>query len=205
MEPFTTLRTKVVPLLRNNVDTDQIIPARFLKVTDKHGLGEHLFADWRYRPDGAPEPGCVLNLPEHQGAQALLGGENFGCGSSREHAPWALVDWGFKAIVALSFADIFAANALKNGLLPIAVDRTAHARLRVSVAEDPAAEIAVDLAARTLHLPDGSEVTFSVDAFAARCLLEGIDELGYLRSFEEQIAAYERKMEAARARRHEGS
>jgi len=193
MKPFRTLSTTVVPLLRNDVDTDQIIPARFLKVTDKRGLGERLFADWRYREDGSARPDFVLNRPEHQGARALLAGENFGCGSSREHAPWALTDWGFEAVIALSFADIFRGNALKNRLLPVVVDRDAHDRLCRLVAADSAAEVHIDLPARTLRLPDGFATEFPVDAFAAKCLLEGTDELGYLQSFTARIEEYERR------------
>ncbi len=197
MKPFDTLTTTVVPLLRNDVDTDQIIPARFLKVTDKRGLGKRLFADWRYRDDGSERPDFVLSLPAYRGARALLAGENFGCGSSREHAPWALTDWGFEAVVALSFADIFRANALKNRLLPVAIDRAAHERLRRLLSADPSAEIHIDLAARTLRLPDESVVEFPVEDFAAKCLLEGIDELGYLQSFAARIEEYEREREAA--------
>jgi 3-isopropylmalate/(R)-2-methylmalate dehydratase small subunit len=188
MKPFRTLTTTVVPLLANDVDTDQIIPARFLKGTDKRGLGRHLFADWRYA-----EAEFVLNRPEHRGARALLAGVNFGCGSSREHAPWALTDWGFEVVVARSFADIFCANALKNRLLPVPVDRTTCDRLGRLVAADPGAEIHVDLAARSLRLPDGAEVEFAVDEFSARCLLDGIDELGYLQSFAGPIAEYEQR------------
>jgi len=193
MKPFRTLTTTVVPLLANDVDTDQIIPARFLKGTDKRGLGRHLFANWRYAEDGSARPEFVLNRPEHQGARALLAGENFGCGSSREHAPWALTDWGFEVVVAISFADIFRANALKNRLLPVPVDRATHARLGQLLEAEPGAEIHVDLAARSLRLPDRSEVEFAVDEFAARCLLDGVDELGYLQSFAGAIADYERR------------
>jgi 3-isopropylmalate/(R)-2-methylmalate dehydratase small subunit len=201
MEPFKTLRTTVIPLLRNDVDTDQIIPARYLKVTDKRGLGAHLFSDWRYLEDGSANPDFILNRAEYRKARALLAGENFGCGSSREHAPWALVDWGLRTIIALSFADIFRGNALKNGLLPIAVDQVTHARLRCLVQKDPRAEIEVDVAAQTLRLPDGTSASFPADPFAVRCLLEGIDELGYLQSFDEQITAFER----SRDRMSEGS
>jgi 3-isopropylmalate/(R)-2-methylmalate dehydratase small subunit len=191
MEPLTPFQSHVVPLCRDDVDTDQIIPARFLKVTDKVGLGERLFADWRYDESGAPRADFVLNKPEHQGAQVLLARENFGCGSSREHAPWALVDWGLRAIVAVSFADIFRNNALKNGLLPIAVDEASYARLRDAVAADAGAEVKVDLASQTLSLPDGKAVEFPVDAFAKKCLLSGMDQLGYLLSFAESIDRFE--------------
>ena len=192
MEPFKTLQSRVIPLVRNDVDTDQIIPARYLKVTDKRGLGKRLFANWRYL-DGAPRPDFVLNRPEHQESQVLLAGDNFGCGSSREHAPWALVDWGIRAIIATSFADIFGNNALKNGLLPIAVDEVTHRRLQGLIEADPGAEVVVSVIARSLGLPDGSEVEFALDDFATRCLSEGMDELGYILSFAEDIARYERE------------
>ncbi|HJK89751.1 MAG TPA: 3-isopropylmalate dehydratase small subunit [Polyangiaceae bacterium LLY-WYZ-15_(1-7)] len=191
MEPFEKLESRVVPLVADNVDTDQIIPARFLKVTDKEGLGERLFADWRYEADGSPKPDFVLNQPRHQGAQVLLAGANFGSGSSREHAPWALVDWGFKAIVARSFADIFQGNALKNGLLPIPVDAEAHAALAAALEADPAATVSIDVAAQTLTLPGGEVVEFPLDPFSKHCLLQGVDELGYLLGFEDAIAAHE--------------
>ncbi len=191
MEAFTTLRSRVAPLVRDDVDTDQIIPARFLKVTAKQGLGVHLFADWRYAADGTTRADFALLRPEHAGARVLLAGANFGCGSSREHAPWALMDFGFRAVIATSFADIFGSNALGNGLLPVTVDPDTHARLRRLIEADPAAEVAIDLAARTLTLPDGSRAEFPVDAFAAQCLLRGTDKLGYLMSFADRIAAFE--------------
>jgi 3-isopropylmalate/(R)-2-methylmalate dehydratase small subunit len=191
MEPFTPFESHVVPLCRDDVDTDQIIPARFLKVTDKAGLGEKLFADWRYDEGGAPLAEFVLNKPEHQGAQVLLARDNFGCGSSREHAPWALVDWGLRAIVAVSFADIFRNNALKNGLLPIAIAEASYLRLRDAVFADAAATVKVDLEAQTLTLPDGEAVEFRVDPFARKCLLSGMDQLGYLQSFESAIGRFE--------------
>ncbi len=154
-------------------------------------MGEKLFTDWRSLPDGAPDPEFILNRAEHRGAQVLLVGANFGCGSSREHAPWALLGAGFRAVVALSFADIFRANALKNGLLPVVIDEAAHADLAGLVQANPAAEVSIDLEAQTVQLPDGRRVHFPIDAFARRCLLEGVDELGYLLSFEPQIEAYE--------------
>src|SRR5512136_213663 len=166
MAQFATLTSRVVPLPVNNIDTDQIIPARFLKVTDKSGLGASLFADWRYNADGSPKPDFVLNRPEHQGAQILLAGDNFGCGSSREHAPWALTGFGFQAVISTSFADIFRNNALKNGLLPIVLDGATHRRILELYDADPRAEVTVDLAAQTLRLQDGSEVTFPIDGFA---------------------------------------
>jgi 3-isopropylmalate/(R)-2-methylmalate dehydratase small subunit len=191
MEPFTFFSSHLVPLPNENVDTDQIIPARYLKVTDKAGLGEALFADWRFNPDSTPKPDFILNRPEGQGARILLAGDNFGCGSSREHAPWALVGFGFKAIISTSFADIFRNNALKNGLLPIVVDRETHQQLLSLVEEDPQAEVTVDLASQTVQLPDGRRVTFPIDGFSRRCLLDGVDELGYLLGLEPAIAAYE--------------
>ena len=192
MEPFTTLTARVVVLPVENIDTDQIIPARFLKVTDKLGLGENLFCDWRYDADGRPKPDFVLNRPESQGRQVLLAGDNFGCGSSREHAPWALMGYGFRAIISTSFADIFRNNSLKNGLLPVIVDAGAHERLVAQLTADPAAEVTVDLAAQTVRLPDGSAAAFPIDGFSKTCLLEGVDQLGYLLLHELQIDGYER-------------
>jgi len=194
---FTTLTSRVVTLPVDNVDTDQIIPARFLKVTDKAGLGKVLFCDWRYEgtvpnvdaaAEAAPNPEFVLNDPASAGAQILVAGDNFGCGSSREHAPWALVAYGFRAVISTSFADIFRSNALKNGLLPVAVDPEVHMAL-LDMADD--AELSIDLEAETLTLPGDRQVPFSIDPFARRCLLQGVDQLGYLLSFEDQIAAYE--------------
>ncbi|HLF25075.1 MAG TPA: 3-isopropylmalate dehydratase small subunit [Anaerolineae bacterium] len=192
MAQFTSLTARAVPLPINNIDTDQIIPARFLKVTDKAGLGTNLFADWRYHADGSPQPDFVLNQPESQGAQILLAGDNFGCGSSREHAPWALLGFGFRAVISTSFADIFCNNALKNGLLPIVVDPATHADLFELLEEAPDATLAVDLAAQTLTLPGGRAVTFPIDSFSRACLLNGVDELGYLLTLEDKISAYER-------------
>jgi 3-isopropylmalate/(R)-2-methylmalate dehydratase small subunit len=176
-----------------NIDTDQIIPARFLKTTSKAGLGKNLFADWRYQPDGSPTPGFALNRPEVQGAQILLAGDNFGCGSSREHAPWALMDFGFQAVISTSFADIFRNNALKNGLLPVIVDAETHFQLFSLVEEEADTQITIDLASQTLQLPDGRAVTFPIDEFSKTCLLEGIDQLGYLLKHEAHVAAFERK------------
>jgi 3-isopropylmalate/(R)-2-methylmalate dehydratase small subunit len=191
MEPLRPFSSKLVPLLVDNVDTDQVIPARFLKVTDKNGLGEALFSDWRYHADGTPKPDFVLNRPEMRGRQILLAGDNFGAGSSREHAPWALVGYGFRAVLSTSFADIFRNNALKNGLLPIALPAQAHARIVAMVESDPDVELAVDLEAGTVRLPDGSAVGFEVDPFSRRMLLEGTDELGFLLAQSEAVAAYE--------------
>lgn len=193
MPKFTTLTSHVVVLPNNDVDTDQIIPARFLKATDKLGMGNNLFADWRYNPDGSPKPDFVLNKPESQGAQILLAGDNFGCGSSREHAPWALTGFGFRAVISTSFADIFRNNSLKNGLLPIIVDEQTHRDLFDLLEEVPNTELAVDLASQTLTLPTGKTVSFPIDGFSKTCLLKGTDELGYLQGFENQIAAYERE------------
>jgi 3-isopropylmalate/(R)-2-methylmalate dehydratase small subunit len=191
MAQFTTLTSQVVLLPVSDVDTDQIIPARFLKVTDKAGLGANLFSDWRYNADGSPKPDFVLNKPESQGRQILLAGDNFGCGSSREHAPWALTGFGFRAVISTSFADIFRNNSLKNGLLPIIVDAKTHQDLFDMLEEIPTAELSVDLASQTLSLPDGRKVTFPIDGFAKTCLLNGVDELGYILGFEKQIAVYE--------------
>ncbi len=194
MTRFTTLVSRLVPLPVDNIDTDQIIPARYLKTTSKVGLGVGLFADWRYGPDGSPRPEFVLNEARHRDAQILLAGANFGCGSSREHAPWALLDYGFRAIIAASFADIFRNNCLKNGLLPVVLDAQTHAHLVDLCAAQPDLEVTIDLAAQVVRLPDGSPARFPIDAFSKRCLLEGIDELGYLMGFEEQIAAFEAAM-----------
>ncbi len=191
MRPFTTLTSKIVPLPNENIDTDQIIPARFLKGTDKAGLGDNLFADWRYNEDGTPKPDFVLNRPEMQGRQILLAGDNFGCGSSREHAPWALLAWGFRAVISTSFADIFRNNSLKNGLLPVVVDATTHRELLHLVEQEPATEVTIDLAAQTLALPDGRVVEFPIDSFSKQCLLEGVDQLGYLLKQMPHIEAYE--------------
>ncbi len=190
MAQFTKLTSRIVAMPINDIDTDQIIPARFLKATDKKGMGDHLFADWRYNPDDSPKPDFVLNKKESQGAQILLAGDNFGCGSSREHAPWALTGFGFRAVISTSFADIFRNNALKNGLVPIVVDGATHKMLFDLVEEVPSTELAVDLASQTLSFPNGS-VKFPIDLFNKTCLLNGVDELGYIMGFEEEIAAFE--------------
>jgi 3-isopropylmalate/(R)-2-methylmalate dehydratase small subunit len=191
MEPITRFASRAVVLPLENVDTDQIIPARFLKTTDSAGLGAHLFADWRYGPDGAPRPEFVLNRPEARGAQVLVAGRNFGCGSSREHAPWALRDYGFRAVVSTYFADIFASNAIKNGLLPVVVDDGTYRQLVERVAVDPGAEVTVDLPSQTLTLPGGVAATFPVEPFAKHCLLNGVDQLGFLLEAAPDIAGYE--------------
>ena len=194
MASFTTLTARVAVLPVNDIDTDQIIPARFLKTTDKAGLGSSLFADWRYGPDGAPRPEFPVNAPRAQGAQVLLAGDNFGCGSSREHAPWALTGFGFRAVVSTSFADIFKNNALKNGLVPVAIDAEAHAALLAQLSRTPEAEVTVDLAAQNFRLPDGTVVRFPIDPFARTCLLEGVDELGYILRFESRIEEHEQRL-----------
>ena len=192
----TTFTSQAYVLLVDNIDTDQIIPARFLKATDKSGMGANLFADWRYQPDGAPKADFPLNRPDRQGAQILLAGDNFGCGSSREHAPWALTGFGLRAVISTSFADIFRNNALKNGLLPIQVDADTHQKLAALLSAQPDASLSVNLAEQTLIVPDGSQVEFPIDPFAKTCLLQGVDELGYILGFADQIAAYEDRRQA---------
>jgi 3-isopropylmalate/(R)-2-methylmalate dehydratase small subunit len=190
-EPFSSVTSAVVPMNRNDIDTDQIIPARFLKTVNRAGLGDQLFFDWRYLADGSPNPEFVLNRPEMSGRNVLLAGDNFGCGSSREHAPWALMAWGIRAVISSSFADIFRSNALKNGLLPIEVPPEELSRLFALVDAEPDAWLTVDLEAQEIRMPDGSTIGFAVDAFARRMILDGTDELGYLLSLEPRIAAYE--------------
>src|SRR5713226_905659 len=180
MKPFTNFESRIVPLPVNDVDTDQIIPARFLKTISKQGLDQQLFYDWRYDGQGRPKPDFILNQPRAKGAEVLLAGDNFGCGSSREHAPWALTQFGFRAVISTSFADIFKGNALKNSLLPIVVPEEIHAELFGLVGQDPNAEVAIDLASQTLTLPDGRAIEFAVDGFSKTCMLEGVDELGYM-------------------------
>jgi 3-isopropylmalate/(R)-2-methylmalate dehydratase small subunit len=191
MEKFTTFTSRLAAMPIDNIDTDQIIPARFLKTISKEGLGDQLFFDWRYDAEGNPKPDFLLNRPEGKAAQILLAGDNFGCGSSREHAPWALTQYGFRAVISTSFADIFRGNSLKNSLLPIVVPPDAHHNLFEALSKDPAAMVTVDLARQTLTLPDGSEVQFPIDEFSKHCLLEGVDELGYIMQQESAIAAYE--------------
>jgi 3-isopropylmalate/(R)-2-methylmalate dehydratase small subunit len=191
MKPFTNFESRMAPLAINNIDTDQIIPARFLKTTTKQGLDQQLFCDWRYDAQGNPNPDFILNQPRARGAQVLLAGDNFGCGSSREHAPWALTQFGFRAVVSTSFADIFKQNSLKNSLLPIVVPPDVQAELFAAVASDPDAVVKIDLANQTLTTPGGRKVEFPIDAFSKHCLLEGVDELGYILQHEAQIANYE--------------
>jgi 3-isopropylmalate/(R)-2-methylmalate dehydratase small subunit len=187
MTPFSRFTSTTVVLPQNNIDTDQIIPARFLTITTKDGLGRNLFADWRYLPDGRPNPDFILNKPEAAGCRILVAGRNLGCGSSREHAPWALLDHGFRAVVSTEIADIFSSNSLKNGLLPVVVDASTHGWLLAH----SGAEVAIDLEKTQITLPDGATARFPIEAFARHCLLNGLDELGYLRSKLGDIERYE--------------
>ena len=189
MEPITNIRSRTVVLPSDNIDTDQIIPARFLTTTTREGLGAALFADWRYGPDGSPRNDFVLNRAEARGCAILVAGRNIGCGSSREHAPWALLDYGFRAVISTEIADIFRSNSLKNGLLPVVVDETTHRWLTAN----PGAEVEIDLPSATIRLPDGRMVSFPIEAFARYCLMNGVDELGYLLSHADAIDAYERR------------
>lgn len=188
MEKFTRFTSRMVVMPVDNIDTDQVIPARFLKKTDKTGWGELLFNDWRYEADGTPKADFVLNQEWAKAAKVLLAGDNFGCGSSREHAPWALTQYGFRAILSTSFADIFKSNALKNSLLPIVVSPEVHKKL-FAMADS---EVHVDLESQTVTLADGTKAEFVVDAFSKQCLLEGVDELGFMLKHEGAIAAYEK-------------
>jgi 3-isopropylmalate/(R)-2-methylmalate dehydratase small subunit len=193
MKKFTTFESRLVPLPVDNVDTDQIIPARFLKTISKEGLDRQLFNDWRYDAAGNPNPNFILNQPQAKGAEILLAGDNFGCGSSREHAPWALTQFGFRAVISTSFADIFKGNSLKNGLLPLVVPRDVHAELFRAVEADENYKVTVDLAAQKLILGDGRAISFPVDEFSKQCLLEGVDELGYILKLENDISQFEQK------------
>jgi 3-isopropylmalate/(R)-2-methylmalate dehydratase small subunit len=189
MDPIKVIRSRTVVMPSTNIDTDQIIPARFLTTTTREGLGAALFADLRNGPDGSPRPDFVLNRPESRGCSVLVAGRNIGCGSSREHAPWALLDYGFQAIVSSEIADIFRSNSLKNGLLPVVVDEPTHQWLLAN----PGVEVEIDLASSTLRLPGGREVSFPIEPFARYCLINGVDELGYLLGKADAIAAYERR------------
>ncbi len=191
MEPFIKIKSRIAALPLDNIDTDQIIPARFLKITDKKGLGNHLFADWRYDQEGNPIPDFLLNQPEIDGVKILLAGQNFGCGSSREHAPWALTDFGFQVIIAESFGDIFRNNALKNGLLPIQVDPEVHSQIKNLLNQNSSTQWTIDLEQQELFFPDQSSVKFQVDPFSRTCLMNGVDELGYLLTFLDKIVDYE--------------
>lgn len=205
MQPFTTLTSRIIPLPFESVDTDQIIPARYLKAIDKKNLAEGLFYDWRYRKDGSLIPEFPLNQNLYQNRQILLTGENFGCGSSREHAPWALMGWGIRAILSVSFADIFRNNALKNGLLPVVIDQATSQRLFELTRQESKArnsqsptldatnyQVTIDLSSQVLQLPDGFSAHFPIDAFSKTCLLQGIDQLGYLLGLDKKIKQYEK-------------
>lgn len=194
MQPFKKLTTTAVPLRLENVDTDQIIPAKYLTAVTKAGMGDGLLSAWRYNADGSPNPDFVLNQPQHAGAEVLIAGRNFGSGSSREHAVWALTEYGFRAVIAPTFADIFYNNSLKNGLLPIPVPEETIEMLWDLVEEAPETHIAVDLQAQTLTLPDGQQINFEIDPFRKMCLLQGMDDLGYLLSKEEAIAVQEAQL-----------
>jgi 3-isopropylmalate/(R)-2-methylmalate dehydratase small subunit len=190
-QPWTPLSSHAVLVARDDIDTDQIIPARFLTTTTRSGLGTHLFSDWRYEADGSPKAGFELNASQSAGAQVLVGGRNFGCGSSREHAPWALTDWGFRTVIAGSFADIFRSNAHKNGLLTIALDEPTLEATHAALRADPSATITVDLPGQTVTLPGGKTVGFAIDGFSKRCLIDGLDELGALLAEIPAIQAWE--------------
>ena len=189
MEPITIIRSRTVALPAANIDTDQIIPARFLTTTTREGLGKRLFADWRYDANGQAKADFALNRAEAQGCRILVAGRNLGCGSSREHAPWALLDYGFQAVISTEIADIFRSNSLKNGLVPVVVDEASSRWLL----DHPGVEITIDLDSRTLELPDGKRVTFPLESFARHCLMHGVDELGYLLSKRAEIEAYEQR------------
>ena len=192
MKAVQTLRSRTVVLPGSNIDTDQIIPARFLTTTTREGLGRSLFADWRYDAQGAPRPDFVLNHPEAEGCRILVAGRNFGCGSSREHAPWALLDYGFQAVISTEIADIFRSNSLKNGFLPIVVDQASSDWL----VANPGAEVTIDVAATMLTLPTGTRVKFPLEDFSRYCLLNGVDELGFLLDRSAQIEAHEQRRQA---------
>lgn len=189
IDPIVTIRSRTVVMPSTNIDTDQLVPARFLTTTTKEGLGKALFADWRYDSDGKPRPDFILNRPEAAGCRVLVAGRNIGCGSSREHAPWALVDYGFQAVISTEIADIFRNNSLKNGLLPVVVDEATH----VWLLANPGAEVVIDLANASLSVPGRAAVTFPIDPFARYCLMNGVDELGFLLSKDDAIKAYEAK------------
>jgi 3-isopropylmalate/(R)-2-methylmalate dehydratase small subunit len=192
MKALTHIRSRTVVLPFENIDTDRIIPARFLTTTERTGLGKSLFNDWRYRPDGTPDPDFVLNQPAASACEILVAGRNFGCGSSREHAPWALTDFGIHAVLSSEIADIFRGNSLKNGLLAVVLDESEHRYL----IDNPGIELNIDIATQTIALPDGRTFTFALEAFAKHCLLAGVDQLGFLLQHEAQIAAYEQSRAA---------
>ena len=195
MNTFTSIRSICIPILRKNIDTDQIIPARYLKAIDKDSVVDGLFADWRFNPDGTLNKDFIFNQPKYKGAQILLAGDNFGCGSSREHAPWAITGWGIKAIISTSFADIFKNNALKNGLLPITVNEDIHRALFDLAEETPDAEININLESQSVTLPGGTSFNFEIDKFSKKCLLAGVDQIGYILSFEDRISQFEQDRE----------
>jgi len=193
MKPLTHIHSRTVALPHENIDTDRIIPARFLTTTQRAGLGKSLFQDWRYRADGSPDPDFALNKPEARGCEILVAGRNFGCGSSREHAPWALTDFGFRAVLSSEIADIFRGNALKNGLLAVVLSEGEHRYLL----EHPGIELSIDVAEGFIELPDGGRFTFELEPFARHCLLSGVDQLGFLVQHEKDITAFESRREAA--------
>ncbi len=193
MEPIKTIRSRTAVLPLSNIDTDQIIPARFLRATTREGFGKHLFSEWRYDANGAPRPDFVLNKPEAQGCSILVAGRNFGCGSSREHAPWALTDFGINAVISTEFADIFRNNSLKNGLVPVLVD-DATAEWLIA---NPGVELTIDIDSSTLTMPNGKSVKFPLEPFARYCLMNGVDELGFLLRQDAAISAYEAKRVSA--------
>ena len=192
MKPVTEIRSRTAVLPFENIDTDRIIPARFLTTTERSGLGKYAFNDWRYQADGSDNPDFPLNKPETKGCAILVAGHNFGCGSSREHAPWALLDFGLQAVISSEIADIFRSNSLKNGLLTIVVPSEAHRRLL----EQPGIELSIDVREQFVALPDGSRIGFELEPFAKHCLLNGIDQLGYLLQQDEAISTYERQHES---------
>ena len=194
MPAITKFTGKAVALPIQDIDTDQIIPARYLKTISKDGLAINLFNDWRYMPSGEPNPDFVINKPEHAGATILIAGDNFGCGSSREHAPWALLGYGFRAVISTSFADIFCNNSLKNGLLPVIVDQATHRKVLELAQADANLQLTIDLENQQLVLPDGSSVEFPIDAFSKKCLLAGVDQLGYLQNQMTAVKGYESRV-----------
>jgi len=189
MKAIQFLKSRTIVLPYSDIDTDQIIPARFLTTTTRDGLGRHLFSEWRYKPGGDANPDFVLNDPQNKNSRILVTGNNFGCGSSREHAPWALLDYGIRAVISTQIADIFRSNALKNGLLPIIVDDESHRWLL----NNAGAELEIDVASSSLKLPNGKTIIYPIDNFARYCLLEGIDQLGYLQKSEDLISRFEEK------------
>ena len=191
MEKFTTIKTTAVPLPNEDVDTDQIIPARFLKATTREGFGENLFRDWRYNNDDTPKPDLILNNPLYKG-EILVAGKNFGCGSSREHAAWALYDYGFRVVVSSFFADIFKGNALNNGLLPLTVSESFLHKVFSSIEQDPAAQFEVNLEAQTFSIIGGETTSFEIDPYKKTCLLNGYDDIDFLLSIREKIETFEK-------------